>query len=169
VNAALYIIGGLAVIAFFVVRQRRSDRFAARSLLFPVILGAYGVLLVKGTLRHDRITFVSVLLLAVSALASVVFGIFRGRTIELSVRDGELWERASWQTIIAGWGGLLLTRACLIALAVAVGATLAASPTWIPLLLAITLAAQILVVGERAKRTGATLAPSRRAWRRARR
>ena len=45
--------------------------------------------------------------------------------------------------------------------------TLAASPTWIPLLLAVTLAAQILVEGERARASGATFAASRRARRRA--
>jgi hypothetical protein len=99
----------------------------------------------------------------------VVFGVFRGRTMELFVRDGELWERASWTTIVAGWGGLLVTRVFLIGLAVAIGATLAASPTRIPLLLAITLGAQILVVGQRAHATGASVAPSRRATRRARR
>jgi hypothetical protein len=46
---------------------------------------------------------------------------------------------------------LLLVRLGLIGTAAAVGATLAASPTSIPLMLAITLAAQMLVVGERAK------------------
>jgi hypothetical protein len=164
---ALYVLGGLAVVVFFVVRQRRSDRFADRSLLLPLILGVYGVVLVRGALRHDETSAASVVLLCVSAVASVVFGVFRGHTMELFVRDGELWERASWTTIVAGWGGLLVTRVLLIGLAVAIGATLAASPMWIPLLLAITLGAQILVVGQRAHATGASIAPSRRAKRRA--
>jgi hypothetical protein len=64
---------------------------------------------------------------------------------------------------------LLLVRLVLIGTAAAVGATLAASPTSIPLMLAITLAAQMLVVGERAKSTGAVIAPSRRERPRARR
>jgi hypothetical protein len=108
-------------------------------------------------------------LLTLSAVASLAFGMFRGRTIELFVKDGELWERASWTTIIGGWGGLLVARVVLISLAAAIGAKLAASPTSIPLMLAITLAAQMLVVGQRAHQTGATIAPSRRERRRSRR
>jgi hypothetical protein len=37
------VLGGLAVVVFFIVRQRRSDRFTERSLLFPIGLGIYGV------------------------------------------------------------------------------------------------------------------------------
>jgi hypothetical protein len=165
----LLVVAGLALVAFFVVRQRRGDRFVQRSLLFPLALGAYGLFLVQGVVRHDQVSAVSVSLLSLSAAASVGFGVFRGRTMELFVQEGELWERATWTTIIAGWGGLVATRACLIGVAAALGATLAASPLWIPLLLAVTLTAQILVERERARASGATFAASRRARRRARR
>ena len=168
VRGALYVLGGIAIVAFVVVRQRRSERFAERSLLLPLVLGAYGIVLARGAVNGDPLTAASVILLSLSAAASVAFGVFRGRTVELFVRDGELWERASWTTIVAGWGGLFVTRACLIGLAAVVGARLAASPTWIPLLLAVTLAAQMLVEENRARATGATLA-SRRRGRRARR
>ena len=169
VRAAIYVLGGLAVIAFFIVRQRRSDRFEQRSLIFPIGLGIYGALLLNSTSRHDPATFASAVLLLLSAVASIVFGVLRGRTIELFVREGELWERATWTTIAGGWGGLLATRVALIALASAVGAHLAASPTSIPIMLAITLAAQMVVVGQRARATGAAIAPSRRERRRTRR
>ena len=169
VRAAIYVLGGLAVIAFFIVRQRRSDRFEQRSLIFPIGLGIYGALLLNRASRHDPVTFASAVLLLLSAVASVVFGVLRGRTIQLFVREGELWERATWTTIAGGWGGLLATRVALIALASAVGAHLAASPTSIPIMLAITLAAQMLVVGQRARATGAAIAPSRRERRRTRR
>jgi hypothetical protein len=165
-KGAAYVAAGLAIVAFFIIRQRRSNRFVQRSLLFPLLLGLYGAFLVSGTLRHGSASASSVLLLSLSAVASIGFGIFRGRRIDLFVKDGELWERASWTTIVAGWGGLLVTRLLLIALAVTVGATLAASPTWIPLLLAVTLGAQILVETERARESGAALAESRRASRR---
>ena len=166
---ALYVLGGIAIVAFVVVRQRRSERFVERSLVFPVVLGVYGLVLARGAVKSDPVTAASVVLLSLSAGASIGFGVFRGRTIELFVRNGELWERASWTTIVAGWGGLVLTRVILIGLAAVIGATLAASPTWIPLLLAVTLAAQILVEAERARATGATLGESRRARRRSRR
>jgi hypothetical protein len=82
-------------------------------------------------------------------------------------RDGELWERATWATI-AGWIGLLVTRVIIIAAATIVGATLAASASSIPLMLAVTLATQMIVVGQRAKETGLAI-PSRSRHRRMRR
>jgi hypothetical protein len=150
-HPAHYALGGLAVITFFIVRQRRSDRYRERSLILPLALGLYGLALLRGTWRHDPLTFASIVLLVMSASASIGFGVFRGRTITLFVRDGELWEQASWRTIGVGWGGLLVTRIALIAIAGALGASLAASPTSIPLMIAITLAAQMLLVGERAR------------------
>jgi hypothetical protein len=166
---AVYVLGGLAVVSFFIVRQRRSGRFRERSLLFPLALGIYGVVLLTNTSEHVSLTVASAGLLSLSALASIGFGVIRGRTIELFVRGGELWERASWTTIGAGWGGLLLTRVALIGVAAAVGAKLAASPTSIPLMLAITLGAQMVVERQRARAAGIPIAPSRRARRSSRR
>ena len=160
---ALYVLGGLAVIVFFIVRQRRSDRFRERSILFPLALGIYGVVLLTNTSKHLSLNVASSVLLVLSGLASIGFGVIRGRTIELFVRGGELWERASWTTIGAGWGGLLVTRFALIGVAAAIGAKLAASPTSIPLMLAITLGTQMLVERNRARAAGIPIAPSRRA------
>jgi hypothetical protein len=163
---ALYVLGGLAVVTFFIVRQRRSDRFRERTLLFPLALGVYGIVLLTDTSKHLALTLASTVLLTLSALASIGFGVVRGRTIELFERGGELWERASWRTIGVGWGGLLTVRLVLIGAAGAVGAKLAASPTSIPLMLAITLAAQMLVVRSRAHETGVAIASARRRRRR---
>jgi hypothetical protein len=159
---ALYVLGGLAVIAFFIIRQRRSGRFRERSMLFPIALGIYGVVLLTNTSKHLSLNVASAALLIMSGLASIGFGVIRGRTIELFVRGGELWERASWTTIGAGWGGLLLTRFALIGVAAAIGAKLAASPTSIPLMLAITLGTQMLVERRRARAAAVPIAPSRR-------
>jgi hypothetical protein len=68
-----------------------------------------------------------------------------GQTIELFERGGELWQRATWTTIVAGWGGLLLARMALTGIAAGIGAKVAASPTSIQLMLAITLGAQMIV------------------------
>jgi hypothetical protein len=159
---AVYVLGGLAVVTFFIVRQRRSDRFRERSLLFPVALGIYGIVLLTNTSKHLSLNVASAVLFFLSGLASIGFGVIRGQTIELFVRGGELWERASWTTIGAGWGGLLLTRVALIGVAAGIGAKLAASPTSIPLMLAITLGAQMLVERHRARAAGIPIAPSRR-------
>jgi hypothetical protein len=163
---SIYVLGGVAVVAFFIVRQRRSDRFRERSLLFPVALGIYGLVLLTDTTERQTLTAASAVLLVVSAAASIGFGVIRGRTIELFSRGGELWERASWTTIGVGWGGLLVTRVALIAVAAAIGAKVAASPTSIPLMLAVTLAAQMLVVRERARASGVPISRSRRRSRR---
>jgi hypothetical protein len=169
VKDAIYLIGGFAVVVFFIVRQRRSDRFTERSLRFPIGLGIYGVVLLTDASEHHALSIASAVLLVLSALASIGFGVIRGRTIELFERSGELWERASWTTIGVGWGGLLASRVVLIGVAAAIGARVAASPTSIPLMLAITLGAQMIVVRERARRTGVPITPSRRARRRSRR
>jgi len=116
VRDALYVVGGLAIVVFFIVRQLRSDRFEQRSLIFPIGLGIYGAVILNGTSKHHPVTAASAALLCLSAAASVGFGVIRGRTIELFERDGELWERATWATI-AGWIGLLVTRILIIAAA----------------------------------------------------
>jgi hypothetical protein len=162
VKAAIYVLGGLAVVVFFVVRQRRSDRFRERSLLFPTALGIYGVVVLTDTTKHHALSLASGVLLVLSAVASIGFGVIRGRTIELFERAGELWERASWTTIAVGWGSLLVTRVALIAVAAAAGATVAASASSIPLMLAITLGTQMIVVRQRARSLGIPIAPSRR-------
>ena len=66
-------------------------------------------------------------------------------------------------------GGLLVVRVGLIIAATAVGAELAASATSIPLMLAITLATQMIVVRQRARQTGVAIAPAGRRPRRRRR
>jgi hypothetical protein len=158
---ALYVVGGLVVVVFFIIRQRRTDRFRERSFVFPLAMGVYGIVLLTDTSEHHAISVASAVILILSAAASIGFGVVRGQTIELFERGGELWERATWTTIAAGWGGLLLTRVALIGVAAAMGAKVAASPTSIPLMLAITLGAQMIVVRERARATELPIAPSR--------
>lgn len=147
----VYIALAVGLAAFLIARQRRSDRFRERSLALPLALGIYGAVVLTRTSEHDSLTAASAVLLLASAAASIVFGVIRGRTIELCMRGGELWERASWTTIGVGWGGLVATRIALIALAVALGAKVASSPASIPLMVAVTLAAQMLVVRARAR------------------
>jgi len=52
VRDALYVVGGLAIVVFFIVRQLRSDRFEQRSLIFPIGLGIYGAVILNGTSKH---------------------------------------------------------------------------------------------------------------------
>ena len=77
VRDAIYVIGGLAVVVFFIVRQRRSDRFRERSLLFPIALGIYGIVLLTSTEEHIAVSVASSVLLVLSAAASLGFGVIR--------------------------------------------------------------------------------------------
>jgi hypothetical protein len=71
-RGTVYVIGGLAIIAFFVVRQRRSERFEQRSLFIPAALAVYGLVLLDHTSRRDPFTASSGVLLSLSAVASMV-------------------------------------------------------------------------------------------------
>ena len=51
------------MIVFFIVRQRRSDRFRERSILFPIALGIYGVVLLTNTSKHVSLNVASAVLL----------------------------------------------------------------------------------------------------------
>lgn len=90
---ALYVVIALGVVAFFIVRQRRSDRFRERSLLFPLALGVYGVVLLTQTSEHNSITTASAVLLLSSAVASIAFGVIRGRARELGAVAGSSSRR----------------------------------------------------------------------------
>jgi len=79
VRDALYVVGGLAIVVFFIVRQLRSDRFEQRSLIFPIGLGIYGAVILNSTSKHHPVTAASAALLCLSAAASVGFGVIRGR------------------------------------------------------------------------------------------
>jgi hypothetical protein len=63
VRDAIFVLGGLAVVVFSIVRQRRSDRFRERSLLFPVALGVYGAVLLSDTSTHYALSVASAALL----------------------------------------------------------------------------------------------------------
>ncbi|HEX3332279.1 MAG TPA: hypothetical protein VHS27_20320 [Gaiellales bacterium] len=79
-RTGLYALGGLAIIAFFIMRQRRSDRYRERSLILPLALGVCGIALLRGTWQRDRLTVASIALLGLSALASsdsACFGVGR--------------------------------------------------------------------------------------------
>ena len=108
----------------------RSDRFEQRSLIFPIGLGIYGAVILNGTSKHHPVTAASAALLCSAPRRPS--GSASSGGARSSERDGELWERATWATI-AGWIGLLVTRILIIAAATVAGATLAASPSSIPL------------------------------------
>jgi hypothetical protein len=50
-------------VVFFIVRQRRSDRFREGSLLFALALGVYGVVLLTHTSEHRALSIASAVIL----------------------------------------------------------------------------------------------------------
>ena len=102
---ALYVVIAVGVVAFFIVRQRRSDRFRERSLLFPLALGVYGAVLLTQTTEHDSLDD---RIRRAAAHERARFSLLRrdSRPDDRAfMRGEELWERASWTTIGVGWGG----------------------------------------------------------------
>jgi hypothetical protein len=85
---AIYVVGGLAVIAFFIARQRRSERFEQRSLIVPAALAVYGMVLLGHTTRRHPFSASSAVLLTLSAVASIAFGAFRGARSSCSCATG---------------------------------------------------------------------------------
>jgi hypothetical protein len=57
-------------------------------LFIPAALAIYGIVLLDHTARRDPFTASSAVLLSLSAVASLSFGVFRGRTVELFIATG---------------------------------------------------------------------------------
>ena len=144
-----------AVIVVVIARRFAGAPVRARSLVLPLGLSVYGVVLLRG--RHIGLT--DLVFLAVELVLAFGVGALRGTTIALYVRDGHLWQRYRWSTL-AAWLGAIALRVGL-----AVGGHLAGVhivTSSLLLVLGVSLVAEALVVEQRARRHGAPILPGRR-------
>ena len=90
---------GVAVAAFFVVRQLRAQPLNANMRL-PLILGIIGLVeLVEYLSNHDHhATGTEIGALAGSLVVAGVFGAIRAVTIHLWMQDGQPWRQGNWLT-----------------------------------------------------------------------
>jgi hypothetical protein len=151
-----------AVIVFVIARRFAGSPVRAQSFVLPAGLAVYGLVQLRGA--HVGVTDIG--FLAVEILLSLAVGAARGTTIALFVREGVLWQRYRWATL-AAWVGAIALRVGLTVVGHLAGVHVVSSS--LLLVLGLSLLAEALVVGYRAQRHGAPLAPARRTVRVSRR
>ncbi|MYT74159.1 MULTISPECIES: DUF1453 domain-containing protein [unclassified Streptomyces] len=117
----------VAVVAFVVVRQFRTERLAMgrKWWLLPLILGFVAVR--DGSLMDPRHTAASVVLLAVEVVVSIGIGIGWAFTTRIwADEEGDVWTRGTAAT--AGtWVGGIAARAAVVGVGLAMGVHLGSS------------------------------------------
>ncbi|TWP46281.1 DUF1453 domain-containing protein [Lentzea tibetensis] len=125
-----------AAVVAVVVKRFTGEPLNVRDLAGPaVVLTAIGL--------HDAQSFA-----ALPLVVGFAFGILRGVTIKLFEKDGHLWQRYTWQTLVV-WAisigvGILLGQTGPRTLSIGVG-----------------LLGELCAVGVKALRTGVGFAPER--------
>src|SRR5690349_19253767 len=117
---------GLAAVGYVLVSRYRGQRLNARRLLMlPAVLTVIGAVQVSGV-AHRGFRAVDLVLLAVGVFVSAALGLARGATVVVSTRNGQPWLR--YRRLTLGlWGATFAVRAAMTGVAVAFGATVAAS------------------------------------------
>lgn len=110
----------VAVIVLLIGRRLAGQELQLRRVIvLPVILGVLGVGGLDQAVHHPGSTDIGLLVLSLAV--SLIFGLLRGRTIEISTRGGTLWYRYRASTV-AWWIGALAARLGLGAVEHAAGA-----------------------------------------------
>ncbi len=140
----------LVAIAFMLLRRLAGSPVTGRRLVvLPLIFTAWGVAQLHdgfGGAVHAVGTDVG--LLAVGALVALAGGLARGGTVRLFARDGQVWYRYTWLTVVV-WLGLIALRVAQITVGGAVGADASVLGQALPLMLGLSLAGEAAVVGAR--------------------
>ncbi|MDI5981040.1 DUF1453 domain-containing protein [Amycolatopsis magusensis] len=145
----------LAGIGYTVVRRAIGEPLAARDLLAtPVILLVLGVHQVADAGHPAAGDW---FWLAVTSVTGLAFGLLRGSTVRLLVKDGVLWQRYPGRAY-AVWVLSLIVNGGLAFLATSTGMN--GDLRSIPLSIGVSLLGEALAVGARALATGLPFAPT---------
>lgn len=149
----ILVFGAVAVLVVLLIVQRvRGTRLQERKLLvLPGIFAVLGVVNLSADL--PRMTALDVVMLAIGAAVSFGMGLLRGGTTRVYAKDGVAYFRYTWITVVC-WLGLIPLRVGLIALERVIGANVAGGTGELWLLLAITFAAEAMLVLPKARRLG---------------
>ena len=136
-----------AAVVWVLVRQIRLARVKPRLLvLAPLVLAYFGIRALPASTWHKG---ADLGLLAVSAVISIVLGLWRGQTIAVwREDDGTWWRRGSMRTL-ALWGALIVARGLLYGVDAAAGHREASGLGAVLLTLALSFAAQNAVIAVR--------------------
>ena len=161
-----------ALVAYLLVRRFMGEPLEVRRLVAPplilVAFGGYTLAHVDlGAVAHHAV--LDGIVLGAGALVAVLGGIVRGLTVRVFIRDGHVWYRYTWLTIVV-WAALIALRFGQSLGAEALGVDAGITSAALYLILGLSLLGEAAIVGRRAIATGAPFAPegARRAARRAR-
>lgn len=93
----LYIIIGVAVAAWLIVRQLRAQPLNS-TMRLPLIFGIIGVIELVSYLGKHHATGTAVAALVGSLVVAAVFGAIRAATVHLWIQDGQPWRKGNWLT-----------------------------------------------------------------------
>lgn len=145
----------VVVVVAVVVRRLVGEPLNARDLLVPpvalIAIGGYGLT------KLDHLRAADLAWIAGGALAGVAFGIVRGLTVRLFVKNGVLWQRYTAWTLVA-WAVTTAASVGLSALAMYSGLPEQARP--ITLSLGVGLLGELIAIGPRALRSRVPFAAS---------
>jgi hypothetical protein len=140
------VILAIAVLVIVLIGRRFAGQpLRERSLILPLAITGFGVL----QLRTAHFGAVDLTFLAIEVLLGLGVGAVRGLTVRLYERDGQLWQRYQWSTLLA-WLVLIGVRVGLAVAARAAGVDIVTGG--ILLVLGLSLVAESLVVQRRAQR-----------------
>jgi hypothetical protein len=145
-----------ALVVLLIGRRFAGQPLRAQSLVIPVGLTVWGGYQLAG--QHVTATDIGFLLGC--AVLGVASGAARGVTVRLYPRDGHLWMRYRWLTLVV-WAASIVLRIGLVAGGHLIGVRLSSSST-ILLTFGISLIAEAGVIAARAARTGLPYAPGQR-------
>jgi hypothetical protein len=146
-----------AILVLVIVRQTVARPVTMRRLfVLPGVITVWGVVSLGQVFAHG-VTGLDVLLLLLDVVAAVGLGLLRGVTMRVWKSDGVTYSRGRWLTLVA-WLVSIAARLGLEVLAHAMGATVAANESFLPVLLGVTLLTQNLLLMVRVQRAGWVLA-----------
>jgi hypothetical protein len=160
--SVLTLLAVIAIVVSVIGQQLAGSPLSGKRLIvLPAVVTGIGILDLSNSGSHPAAT--DIVLLSVSAVIAIAVGVGLGaltRLERLERRDGYLWaqlpKRGLWL-----WGGLLVSRVAVTAVAHASGAHVAAGSAAILLILGLNRAAQALVVAPRAVAAGIPFAPEK--------
>ncbi|WP_205215324.1 DUF1453 domain-containing protein [Amycolatopsis albispora] len=145
----------VAGIGYTIARRAIGEPLAARDLFAtPVILLALGVHRVS---EHGHLAAADWFWLICTGVVGLAFGVWRGTTVRLAVRDGVLWQRYPARAYLV-WVVSLAGNAALGFLALSAG--MAGDLRSMPLSIGVGLLGEALAIGARGMAAGVPFAPS---------
>ena len=93
----LYVLIGVAVAAWLIVRQLRAQPLNS-TMRLPLIFGIIGVIELVEYLGKHHATSTAIAALVGSLVVAAVFGAIRAATVHLWVQDGQPWRKGNWLT-----------------------------------------------------------------------